>query len=50
LVLQKYIIAYVNLIINVFRMTHAHSDGQKHVHQAEVDLVGVHVNAIYNGD
>jgi len=31
-------------------MTHAHSDGQKHVHQAEVDLVGIHVNAIYNGD
>jgi len=50
LVLQKYIIVSVNLIINVFRMTRVHSNGQKHVHQAEVDLAGVHANAIYNGD
>jgi len=50
LALHKYIIVSVNLIIILFRMTRAHSNGQKHVHQPEVDLAGVHANAIYNGD
>jgi len=50
LVLQKYIIASVNLIINVFRMTRAHYNDQKHLRQPEEDLAGVHANVIYNGD